>query len=139
MPKRDMLCIGVVSFPARGTRMDTDNSNRIATYSDFFPFYLGEHRNRVARGLHYFGTTFSAAILLYALLEGAWSLIPLAFVAGYGPAWIGHFFFEKNRPATFTYPLWSLRGDYHMFFLWVTGQLKRRLQDSSGPKAGLAE
>ena len=54
----------------------------------------------------------------------AWILV--GFGAGYGFAWVGHFFVEHNRPATFTYPLWSFMGDYHMFFLWLTGQLKKR-------------
>ena len=59
--------------------------------------------------------------------------IPLILIAGYGPAWIGHFFIEKNKPATFKYPLWSLIGDHHMAYLMITGQLKKRMSQSTKP------
>lgn len=88
--------------------------------------------------MHYFGTLISGALLIFGLVQGPWALIPLAFVAGYGPAWVGHFFFEKNRPANFTYPLWSLRGDYHMFFLWATGRLRDRLHEAGASDGSAA-
>lgn len=112
--------------------MTTDHktSNRIQTYRDFFPYYLREHRRPVTRGWHYFGTTMAVTALVVGLVTQTWWLAALAFVFGYGPAWVGHFFFEKNRPATFDYPFWSLRGDFHMFFLWITGRLGPRLKDA---------
>lgn len=101
-------------------------AERIKTYSAFFDFYLGEHRRPATRAWHYLASTCGLAALAVTL----WTLNPLwllaGLVAGYGCAWIGHFFVEHNKPATFTYPLWSFMADYHMFFLWLTGQLPRR-------------
>ncbi len=105
-------------------------SNRITTYEEFFPFYLREHSKPVTRGLHYFGSTLALGSVAAALATQMWWLIAVALVAGYGPAWVAHFFFEKNRPATFTYPFWSLRGDYHMYLLWLTRRLKPRLVEA---------
>jgi hypothetical protein len=107
-------------------------AERIKTYSAFFDFYLSEHAKASTRGLHYFGS----ACGIVALVLTVWTRQPLwilaGLVAGYGCAWAGHFFVEHNRPATFTYPLWSLMGDYHMFFLWLSGRLgKRREQAAS--------
>ena len=86
-------------------------------FADFYPFYLQEHQNKTSRILHFMGT-----LLVFLQLGGYaytlptwwfWFSLPLT---GYGFAWVGHFFFEKNRPATFRYPLWSLRGDVTLFF-----------------------
>lgn len=101
-------------------------AERIATYSAFFDFYLGEHSRPLTRALHYMASLCG----LTALGLTIWTRNPLwilaGLVAGYGFAWIGHFFVEHNRPATFTYPLWSFMADYHMFFLWLTGHLAAR-------------
>ena len=105
-------------------------TNRIETYRDFFPYYLREHRRPTTRALHYFGTSMAVTAVVVALVIQTWWLAALALVFGYGPAWVAHFFFEKNRPATFDYPFWSLRGDFHMFFLWITGRLGPRLKDA---------
>jgi hypothetical protein len=90
---------------------------RFQTFSDFYPFYLQEHRNRTSRILHVFGTGIVLLELITLIVVQAsgwyWFVLPLT---GYGFAWVGHFFFEKNRPATFQYPLWSLRGDFTLFF-----------------------
>lgn len=99
------------------------------SFEAFFPFYLAEHAHPVSRTLHYFGTTVGTAVLLYALATQRWGFILLYPVIGYGCAWLGHFVFEKNRPATFTYPLWSLMGDYRMLFLAATGQLAEPLAE----------
>jgi hypothetical protein len=96
---------------------------RITTYAAFFPHYLREHSLPLTRALHYGGTAGSTAAII-AGLAGALPYWPLvALIAGYGPAWVGHFFIEKNRPATFTYPFWSLISDYRMFGLWISGRL----------------
>lgn len=98
------------------------------TYRDFFPYYLTEHARPQTRWLHYCGTTVELGSLAAALLTGnGWWLIP-AVLGGYGFAWIGHFFVEKNRPATFTYPLWSWIADHHMVWLALTGRLGERLR-----------
>ena len=106
------------------------SSNRITSYTDFFPYYLREHRRPITRAWHYFGTTMAISVLAGGLATQIWWLAASAFLFGYGPAWVGHFFFEKNRPATFDYPAWSLRADFHMYWLWIIGRLKSRLQDS---------
>ena len=99
---------------------------RYQTYSAFFDFYLSEHRQPMTRSLHYLGSTFGLLALFLVVRTGnpIWILVGL--VAGYGCAWAAHFFIEHNRPATFKYPLWSFAGDYHMYFLWLTGQLTKR-------------
>ena len=84
-------------------------------FSEFYPFYLAEHSNRTCRRLHFLGSTLVVVILVYAIVTPAWIALLALPVVGYGFAWIGHFFFEKNRPATFTYPLYSFMGDWAMF------------------------
>jgi hypothetical protein len=85
------------------------------TFSDFYPFYLGEHSNLTNRRLHCLGTFLFLLILVKNIIFGAgllgWLIMP---VCGYGFAWIGHFFFEKNKPASFKHPLWSFIGDVKM-------------------------
>jgi hypothetical protein len=92
-------------------------------FADFYTFYLSQHSDRTCRRLHFLGTSLGLAALLHAFatLDFRWLLAGLA--AGYGLAWAGHFFFEKNRPATFQYPLYSLMGDFRMFYEILTGRL----------------
>lgn len=100
----------------------------IETYADFWPYYLQEHSKPRTRAIHYLGTALSLGGIAGAVVTGnPWFVLGAA-VGGYGPAWIGHFFIEHNRPATFTYPLWSLVSDYRMFFRWITGGLKSDLE-----------
>ena len=95
-----------------------------ATFRDFYPFYLSEHRNPACRKLHFAGSTLVLAILAAAAVTmNPWWLLAVP-LAGYGFAWVGHFAFERNRPATFTYPLWSLMGDWVMYKDIWTGRIK---------------
>jgi hypothetical protein len=97
--------------------------DRYRTFRDFYPFYLSEHRHAVCRRLHFAGSMLVVAAIAAAVVtRNAWWLVA-APVAGYGFAWAGHFFFEKNRPATFSYPFYSLLGDWVMFGDIVRGKL----------------
>jgi hypothetical protein len=88
---------------------------RFATFAEFYPFYLSEHRHPTCRRLHFVGSTLViGAVVVAAVTRNPWWLAA-APLAGYGFAWAGHFFFEKNRPATFTYPFYSLLGDWVMY------------------------
>lgn len=93
------------------------------SFADFWPYYLREHAKVRTRALHYVGTSLVVAIALGALLTQRWAFLVAMPVAGYFFAWVGHFAIEKNRPATFTYPLWSLRADFKMWAMAVTGRL----------------
>jgi hypothetical protein len=97
------------------------------TYEEFWPFYLSQHSKRETRILHAVGTGLALIALLKALFGLSLFWLIMAPVLGYGTAWIGHAFIEKNHPATFDYPLWSLRGDFDMLRLLVTGQLEAEL------------
>lgn len=93
------------------------------TFAEFYPYYLGEHRNRTCRALHYVGSLLGLSIVCFALFSRQWLLIPAGLIAGYAFAWVGHFFFEHNKPATFQYPLYSLLGDWVMLKDALTGRL----------------
>ena len=90
------------------------------TFKDFYPFYLGQHSNRTNRRLHIIGTTLVVLILAFAILSGKLRLLAYLPLVGYGFAWIGHFIFEKNKPATFKYPIYSFMGDFKMWFETLT-------------------
>lgn len=100
---------------------------KIGRYQDFWPYYLKEHSNPRCRQLHYAGTTIGLVFLVFSLVTQNPHLIPVILIAGYGPAWAGHFFIEKNRPATFQYPLWSLVSDIRMYFMWLSRNLDKEL------------
>lgn len=115
---------------------------RIATYEEFWPFYVSEHMGPTTRRLHVLGTTLVLACLMAGVLLSPWWFLAAPF-AGYGFAWTGHFFFERNRPATFTYPLWSLRADFRMFRLTFLGRMPSEIEraarryPASAKKAGM--
>lgn len=99
---------------------------RYRTYEEFWPFYVAQHRAPSTRRLHFAGTTLVLASLAAGLLLSPWWFLGMP-LAGYGFAWLGHFGFEHNRPATFTYPLWSLRGDFRMYRLMWLGRMDREV------------
>jgi len=99
-------------------------NHRYKSFSEFWPFYLAEHSKPATRLLHLIGTTIATAMMLYLVISGRWWLFPLGLIPGYAFAWFAHFVIEKNRPATFQYPLWSFMGDYKMIALMLTGRLK---------------
>jgi hypothetical protein len=96
---------------------------RIAGFAAFYPFYLTQHANRTCRRTHFIGSTCAlAALAILAVTRNPWWLLA-ALVMGYGGAWIGHFFYEHNRPASFAQPLYSLRADWVMYWDMLTGKL----------------
>jgi hypothetical protein len=93
------------------------------TFEEFWPFYLSEHAHPINRRLHFIGTFIIHIILFYVFATAVFKALILIPFVGYGFAWIGHFVVEKNRPATFKHPLWSLRGDFKMFYMMLTKKL----------------
>jgi hypothetical protein len=117
----------------------TASPESFSSFDAFWPYYVGEHRDPLCRGLHYVGTTLAVGCVAAGVVTGN----PLFFVAapvlGYGPAWVGHFVVEKNRPATFKHPLWSLRADFKMLGLALRGKMAdevTRLYGSAHPPKG---
>lgn len=107
-----------------GTAVGAAMTQRYATFGDFYPYYLSEHRNPICRRLHFAGSTLVLLCAALALATAnAWWLAG-ALISGYGFAWIGHFFFEHNRPATFKYPVYSLMGDWAMYKDLLTGRIR---------------
>lgn len=94
-----------------------------SSFREFYPYYLSEHAHPVSRRLHFIGSWGVLALVAVAAWrrEPAWLLAALA--CGYGFAWVGHFFFEKNRPATFRHPVYSFMGDWVMFKDILTGRI----------------
>jgi len=99
-------------------------AERYTSFATFYPFYLSEHTNRTCRRLHFVGTSLGLLCLIAALVTGSWWLLALGLVVGYACAWVGHFFFEHNRPATFRYPAYSFLGDWAMWRDMLTGRIK---------------
>lgn len=97
---------------------------RLSSFAEFYPYYLSEHQNDICRRLHYAGSALVLLILACVVVSQAWWLLLAIPVAGYGFAWVGHLFFAHNRPATFTYPLYSLLGDWVMLRDALTGRIR---------------
>lgn len=100
------------------------SEERYTSFEEFWPFYVREHANKTNRTLHFIGTSGAIALAAASLLTKKRWLIALAPVMGYGFAWVGHFKVEKNRPATFKYPLYSLGGDFVMWYKTLTGAMQ---------------
>ena len=98
------------------------------SYREFWPLYLAEHSKPATRLLHYLGTALGLFILGLAITTQSWWLLLPALVCGYAFAWGAHLFVERNKPATFSYPLWSFISDFRMFFLWLIGALDQELE-----------
>ncbi len=94
------------------------------TFADFYPFYLSEHANRISRRLHFVGTSIAVVLLITALVTQLWWLVAVALIQGYAFAWVGHFFFEHNKPATFRYPGFSFMGDWRLWWEILTGKAR---------------
>jgi len=110
---------------------------RFESFEDFWPYYVGEHRDPLCRALHYVGTTLAIGTVATAALTANPAWLLLTPVVGYGPAWVGHFLIEGNVPATFKHPLWSLRGDLKMLRLALEGRMAQeveRLHPSVSPE-----
>ena len=99
-------------------------ARKFASFAEFYPFYLSEHANRTSRRLHFVGTSLGLGLLIAAITTANPWLVPAALVCGYAFAWVGHFFFEKNRPATFSYPFYSFAGDWVMWKEILTGRIR---------------
>ena len=104
------------------------DSDRIATYAEFWPFYVREHSKRLTRVLHFAGTSIGIVLLVWSIASGRWFFFPLFFVVGYAFAWFAHFVVERNRPATFRYPLWSFISDFRMMWFMITGRMNGEVE-----------
>lgn len=104
--------------------MTNTQAKQYKDFKSFYPFYLSQHQNIICRRLHFIGSSLIIITLAYILINAAWALLWTLPLFGYGFAWLGHFFFEKNKPATFTYPWYSLLGDWVMYKDTLTGKLK---------------
>ncbi len=138
MTRLDSLwrCIKLVVIRCNSPGQAMDNSSsRFQTFAEFYPFYLLEHQQPLCRALHYIGSSLVVALLIYMVITGAWSLAWALLVLGYGFAWIGHFFVEHNKPATFKYPIYSLMADWVMLKDFLTGQLATKLAAAKADRA----
>jgi len=101
-----------------------DEIKQFNSFKEFYPFYLSEHSSKVSRRLHYIGSLSVLGMLAYSLATQQFYLLLWLPLLGYGPAWVGHFFFEKNRPATFQHPIYSFMGDWVMLKDGLLGRIK---------------
>ncbi|WP_300527206.1 DUF962 domain-containing protein [Maricaulis sp.] len=110
------------------------------TFAEFWPFYLREHARPATRFWHYVGSTLAIGVLVSALLTQTWWALLAVPVSGYFFAWVSHAFVERNKPATFTYPLWSLIADYRMYGFFLLGKLDSELEKAGvTPDGAVAE
>ncbi len=100
------------------------DEKRIESFEEFWPYYVGEHKKKATRIMHFVGTTAAVSCFATGLLTRHKWLMAVAPICGYGPAWVNHFFIEKNKPATFKYPTWSLQADFVMWWKMVKGEMQ---------------
>lgn len=105
------------------TQQNATTSREFNSLAEFYPFYLSEHSNSTSRRLHFVGTSLVIAITLYAVFSQHWATLWFLPLVGYSFAWVGHYFFEHNRPATFKHPLYSLSSDFIMLKDIATGRI----------------
>ena len=105
-----------------------NRADRIKTFEDFWPYYVQEHRAAGCRLLHFIGSALGLVCLVSTFVTGNLWFIPLGLALGYGFAWVGHFFVERNKPATFQYPLWSFRADWRMWRLMLLGRMREEVE-----------
>jgi hypothetical protein len=101
---------------------------RFQSFNEFYPFYLTEHQNNSCRVLHFIETCLFLVFFITAVASGHYKLLWFCLLVGYGFAWVGHFFFEKNKPATFQYPMWSLFFDFKLYFQILLGNQKSKVK-----------
>ena len=111
------------------------DEHQMKTFAEFWPFYVREHSHAGTRALHAAGTITSITLLIALLATGRWRWLPLVLVVGYAAAWIGHFFVEHNRPATFKHPLWSFMADYKMVALMLAGRMSAEVERARAVRA----
>lgn len=108
------------------------SSPRIASFREFWPYYVREHQSPGCRALHFTGTTLAAACLVTLAVTGNFWWLLAAPLCGYGPSWIGHFAIERNKPAAFRYPVWSLLADFKMWSFMLAGRMGREVEVIAG-------
>jgi hypothetical protein len=106
------------------TNTGAQADKKFGTFAEFYPFYLSEHSNQTSRRLHFVGTSIGFILIVSAILTRNPMLVLYGVLQGYAFAWVGHFFFEHNRPATFKYPFYSFAGDWRMWADILTGKIK---------------
>jgi hypothetical protein len=104
------------------------SEEKIKTYAEFWDFYVAEHQQPLTRLLHFIGTSLGLVLLVWFIKNGTYLYLPLCLVVGYAFAWFSHFVIEKNKPASFKYPLWSFISDYKMMFYMLTGRMNREVE-----------
>ncbi len=115
---------GVSKRRELGYPLLTMAEREITSFEEFWPYYVGEHKKKATRMLHFAGTTAAIGCVAGAIVFRKRWLLAVAPIAGYGPAWVSHFFIEGNKPATFKYPLWSLQADFVMWWKTIKGEMQ---------------
>ena len=100
------------------------SDTKFTSFKDFYPYYLSEHKLRINKILHAIGSLSGLGFLIYSIYTEQYQFIPFSFIFGYTFAWVGHFVFEKNKPATFKYALYSFMGDWFMLRDIILGKIK---------------